>query len=131
MNRSFTVKQLILIILLAIGTMVLSSCAKKKDGGIKFTFASYKTYEDVEEIIYYSDDYFNSPASEYNNKLSSASICLALAGFSPVKSGDYSRSSKNAKALLTKLGFSNFESNNDGITKPTKHSFGVYISNTS
>ncbi len=127
MNRSFTVKQLILIILLAIGTMVLSSCAKKKDGGIKFTFASYKTYEDVEEIIYYSDDYFNSPASEYNNKLSSASICLALAGFSPVKSGDYSRSSKNAKALLTKLGFSNFESNNDGITKPTKHSFGVYI----
>lgn len=127
MNRCGTIKTLIVIILLAIGTMVLSSCAKKKDGGIKFTFASYKTYEDVEETIYYKDDYFNKPASEYSNELSSASICLAMSGFSPVKSGDYSKSSKNAKALFTKLGFSNFKSNNDGILKPNKHSFGVYM----
>ena len=127
MKRSVFVKHILIVFLLAISTMVLTSCGKKKDGSYNFYYASYKGAERVESKIYYNDNFFSSPASNYNEELSTASICLALSGFSQASSGNYINSPINAQDLFNKLGFSNFKSNNDGISKPNAHSFGVYM----
>ena len=127
MKRSVFVKHILIVFLLAISTMVLTSCGKKKDGSYNFYYASYKGAERVESKIYYNDNFFSSPASKYNEELSTASICLALSGFSQASSGNYINSPMNAQDLFNKLGFSNFKSNSDGISKPNAHSFGVYM----
>ena len=144
MKRTTTIKRLIIIILLAIVTMVLSSCGKtvapstttvvetttafKEDvEPMSFKFAAYRSGVIGEADIYYDDSYFNIPATTLTTELSSASICLALTGFSVVRGNDYTQSPKYAEELLTKLGFTNFESNEYGNIRPTSNSFGVYF----
>ena len=143
MKKNTTVKQLIIIMLLAIITMVLSSCGNTSietttieetttlvNNDVKpttFRFAAYRSGVIGEAEIYYDDSYFNIPATTLSNELTSASICLAVTGFSVVRGNDYTQSPKYAEALLTKLGFSNFESNEYGKTRPTSNSFGVYF----
>ena len=143
MKKNTTVKQLIIIMLFAIITMVLSSCGKTSietttieetttlvNNDVEpttFRFAAYRSGVIGEAEIYYDDSYFNIPATTLSNELTSASICLAVTGFSVVRGNDYTQSPKYAEALLTKLGFSNFESNEYGKTRPTSNSFGVYF----
>ena len=145
MKRNLTIRKLLIFILLAIVTMVLSSCGKNSteittttvtetttliNNNVEpttFRFAAYRSGVIGEADIYYDDSYFNIPATTLTTELSSASICLAMTGFSVVRGNDYSQSPKYAEALLTKLGFNNFESNEDGKTRPTSNSFGVYF----
>ena len=92
-----------------------------------FNFASYKTFEKVPSTVYYDDEYFEESSFEYNPHLATASICLALSGF-PSNSGyNYATWPNNAKDFFNKLGYSNFYSNDDGVSKPTNHTLGVYI----
>lgn len=127
MKRCAVIKHILIVVLLAVSIMVLSSCAKSDEGAYDFYFASYKNAERVESKIYYNDNFFLKPSSEYNNELSTSSLCLALSGFSAASSRDYINSPMNAKDLFEKLGFTNFKSNNYGIERPTAHSFGVYM----
>ena len=53
MKRSVFVKHILIVFLLAIFTMVLTSCGKKKDGSYNFYYASYEGAERVESKIYY------------------------------------------------------------------------------
>ncbi len=144
MKRNLTIRQLLILILLAIITMVLSSCAKTTSISTttvietttivnsnveptKFKFAAYRSGVIGEADIYYDDSYFNIHATTLSSELTSASICLAMTGFSIARGNDYSQSPKYAKELLTKLGFNNFESNEYGNVRPTSNSFGVYF----
>lgn len=125
MANSLKIKKISFLFIIALLILSFSSC-KKKDA-IKFNFASYATAKKVPYDIYYNDDYFNNPASEYNPSLASASACLALAGFSATASTDFDNSGDNASDLLKSLGFDKYKSNKDGISKPRADSFGVYI----
>lgn len=115
----------IFIVVLLILLPLVCSCSKKD--GTDFNFASYKTAEKVPYKIFFLDEYFNEKASIYNPHLASASICLALAGFSAETRQDFENSAVNSKELFTNLGFSDFLSNKDGISRPNADSFGVYI----
>lgn len=117
------IKRLISSFFILITILILTSC---NDNSKKFNFASYGTAEKVPYKIYYNDDYFNKPASEYNPNLASASACLALAGFSSATTDDFSNSDINAKSLFKTLGFNNYKVNKYGNAKPTNSSFGVY-----
>ena len=125
MKKRIIIKRIILFLLIIINIFAFTSC--KKDNSIKFNFASYGTAEKVPYNVFYEDDYFKNPASNYNPKLASASACLALAGFADISEDDFSNQDINAKTFFKNLGFSNYKANTYGITKPTANSFGVYI----
>ena len=137
-----TLKRILILLLSTIIIFSLSSCGKvetttnvevtttlvRKDVKAKnFKFAAYKSGVIGRADIYYDDSYFNVPSTTLSKELTSASICLALSGFSVVRGNDYSMSPKYANELLTNLGFTNFKSNEDGKSRPTDSSFGVYM----
>lgn len=117
--------KLFILLITAILLLSVSSCTKKN--GTYFNFASYKTADSVSYNVFFDENYFNNPASDYNPKLASASACLALAGFSAVSNNEYNKTDTNAKEFFKRLGFENYLPNQYGITKPTASSFGVYI----
>ena len=94
-----------------------------------FTFPSTSKNKDFEERFYYDDSYFERPSQEYNPSLSTMSLCLALSAFASSDEKDYANKSKNAKELLTKIGFRNFEQNDEYKKKPTTDSIGAVIAN--
>ena len=98
-------KRISILLLVMISVIILSSCQNKK--GTKFYFASYKTANKVPYQIFYDEEYFNKPASEYNPSLASATACLALAGFSSTPNSDFQNSDRNIKYFFNKLGFTN------------------------
>ena len=118
-------KRISILLLVMISVIILSSCQNKK--GTKFYFAGYKNANKVPYQIFYDEEYFNKPASEYNPSLASATACLALAGFSSTPNSDFQNSDRNIKYFFNKLGFTNYLANEYGISKPTDSSFGVYI----
>ena len=122
------IKRITPLLLVAMISMV--SCGNKTNGK-NFHFASYKTAEAVDYKVFFDEEYFSHPASEYQTGLATASACLALAGFSSTIGHDYVNSPNNAKEFFNKLGFNNFMSNDFGISQPTRHSFGVYIAKKS
>jgi len=94
-----------------------------------FRFPSTSKNKDFEERFYYDDSYFERPSQEYNPILSTMSLCLALSAFASSDEKDYANKSKNAKELLTKIGFRNFKQNDKYEKKPTTDSIGAVIAN--
>ena len=138
------ISKIFIFIFLAVIVITLSSCGKNEPINdlttigptttkkvdvkpTKFKFAAYRSGIIGEADIYYDDSFFNEPSTTLSSDLTSASICLALSGFSPVRNNDYTASGKYAEELLTNLGFINFKSNSDGVSRPTDSSFGVYL----
>ena len=119
------IKRFSILFFFLIFTLLLTSCEKIESK--TFNFASYKTADAVPYDIYFDEEYFSNPASEYNPSLASASACLALSGFSTATSSDYKKADSNAKALFTTLGFNNYLANEYGTKAPTDSSFGVFI----
>lgn len=103
----------------------LTSCGNHES--ITMHFASFNTADPVEQRVYYTDEYFLKPASEYNPQLATASAYFALAGFAAVKGAKYEHSADHASEYLANAGFSHFYANADGLARPTAHSYGVYM----
>lgn len=57
------------------------------------------------------------------------SLCLALSAFASSDEKDYANKCKNAKELLTKIGFRNFKQNDEYGKRPTTDSIGAVIAN--
>lgn len=98
---------------------------KAKSGNFKYS--SGKT-EDYQATYYYDDDYFTKDSTDYNESLSSMSLCLALSAFGSNYGGntDYTNKFRNVKNLLcSELGFEKFETNDWFAKKPTSESIGV------
>lgn len=114
------------IFLFGIISLFCCSCASKSGGGSPFYFASYKTAEPVKQRVYFDEEYFSLPASEYQTHLATASACLALAGFSATIN-DYKHCGDNAKKFFNTLGFDSYTVNEFGNIQPSAHSFGVYL----
>ena len=120
---------LILIFLGIIG--LLASCnndsGDKKGEKVSFYYAAAGS--DYEGSLYYTDDFFKSPATTYNPSLSTLSLGLAMSAFMSLNSplNDYSYRYKNCESLLLSTGFKNIFVNDDYKKKPTTDSLGVVI----
>ena len=94
---------------------------------------SYAAFDnnDYEMPFFYDDNYFAKSAYEYQDSLSTMTLCMALASFASSKSPNdyegYQTKSCNLEKLLKDCGFpeENFSTNRDFTVKPTKDSIGV------
>ena len=111
-----------------IKSIKITQIAKNNLSGT-FRFPSTSENKDFEERFYYDDSYFEKPSQEYNPSLSTMSLCLALSAFASSDEKDYAKKCKNAKELLTKIGFRNFKQNDKYEKKPTIDSIGAVIAN--
>jgi len=86
--------------------------------------------------FFYTDEYFhNSSFAEwdaeaqrwtYNDSLATMTLALAMAAHASNEGGsDFSNKSKNAEQLLTDIGFTKFEANEDFNRKPEKDTIGA------
>ena len=81
---------------------------------------------DYKSVIYYTDDYFtlNPAAASPNISFATASYSLALAAMGSNDAADYSTNDQNLKKLLKKLGYTNYQANDEFLQKPTADSLG-------
>ena len=118
-----------------ITTCLLVGCQKKepkeeepKPIGEKITYrVPTSETEDVEDYLYYSDDYFKNDASYVSLSFSDASLGL-VEGTSPSIEGgstDFSRKYVTGESLLTKMGFSGVTHDAGYENKPTAESIGA------
>ncbi len=102
-----------------------------------FNFASNYAHKDVDAVCYYSDNYFESPSTEYNEHLSTMSFCLEMTTWSSMEDYaiwtdlEYSPIAKymNARNLLQKIGFKDFAVNEFWKEAPTMDSIGAVAAN--
>lgn len=81
--------------------------------------------QDYTSTYYYDDEYFYSNTYSYDEHLSTMSLCLALSAFGSNDTDSYTMKNKNARALLTGLGFSDFASNAGFQSKPGTDTIGA------
>ncbi|MCM1507891.1 MAG: leucine-rich repeat protein [Ruminococcus flavefaciens] len=94
----------------------------------KYAATKDKNKVDIEEICYYSDDYFADSSYNYNANLSTMSLCLELSAYGSNETDDYTLKSQNARELLVGkngLGFENFEANDVFKQKEGTDTIGV------
>lgn len=91
---------------------------------------------DASTQFYYTDNYFKQSSYttqtqglSYNSSLATMSLNLELSAWGSPTETDYFFKSNNAKDLLTKLDFKDFEANDDFKFKPTKDSIGAVLAN--
>ncbi len=89
----------------------------------KFNYASGEE-RDYEADFYYNDSYFSTDSSKYNHNLGTMSICFAMSAFGS-NCYPYYFKSNNAKTLLKKLEFDEFETNAYFKIKPTIDTIGA------
>ena len=116
-------KVIISLIFIVICLLSLTSCNKTNYYDFKFQSGS----KDYNATMYYSDDFFNTPSTEYNPSFATASLSVEMSCFASARITDYAKKSKNGSDLLSKMGFSDFYLNDDYQKKPTKDSLGVLI----
>jgi len=86
--------------------------------------------------FFYTDEYFHASSFAewdaqaqrwlYNDSLATMSLALAMAAHASNEGGaDFSNNSKNAELLLTDIGFTEFEANEDFNRRPEKDTIGV------
>ena len=98
---------------------------------------SYPGSDDVTDAVsdyssqyYYDDSYFLGSAYDYNDHLSTMSLCLELSVWpSTYVHGNYtdSKTSVNAQNLFTDIGFVDFETNPQYNATPDSNTIGVGI----
>ena len=85
---------------------------------------------DYQDECYYTDEYFFSPSTEYDQSLATASLCLSMSAFlSFVGPVPYGEAYYNVRDLLKNTGFSDFEVNDDFKREPTVDSIGLAMAN--
>lgn len=103
----------------------------------KITF-TYQSGDDYEATCYYTDNYFSDSSYIYNPSLATMSISFAMSAFGSSDGGleDYSDKSKNARSLLSDIGFEDIQTGAityDGRSwfelKPTTDSIAVIVGN--
>lgn len=115
------------------------------DNGYKGTYDlqegifSYKATSggDLEAVYYYSDGYFTDKPEVYNEHLATMSLALTMSGFNAagtefdeeMHNGGYANRFRNAKLLLSDLGFlnDNIHISESFTLKPTGTSIGVIM----
>lgn len=100
-----------------------------------FRYATnFKKSKDAEGTCYYSDGYFLNDARIYDSHLATMSLCFAMSSFAragkdwsdnPADASTGETRWQNAYDLLTELGYSDFDVNEDWGAEPTKDSIGV------
>ena len=87
--------------------------------------------KDFETTFYYDDNYFTNSAYDYQDSLSTMSLCLALSAFGSTRADNneegYKHKSMNLEALLSECGYpaENYATNHCFREKPTTDSIGV------
>ncbi|MCR4605574.1 MAG: hypothetical protein K5639_06190 [Eubacterium sp.] len=94
-----------------------------------FGYLSSISYNDKRAVFYYSDGYFSTSATDYDEHLATMSLCMAMSAMnsSEGKSDDYYNKSVNIRGLFDELGFDDISVNADFVSKPTEKSMGVAI----
>ena len=96
---------------------------------IDFEWASHEGIE-AWDYFYYTDDFFNMPASQDDIPFTHASYAWAIANFpaDEAEKVNFTNKSRNARALATSLGFTDFETNHAYTVRPTTDSIGLTCS---
>ena len=91
---------------------VLLSCSLH--GSERYAF-SYPAKTDHGESVYYSDELFSKPSTEYRSDLATTSLSFAMASFASGKEENNKNLTRynNIKSLLESTGFVDFEVNSD------------------
>ena len=103
---------------------VLAACYNG-DAQTKYSFRHQQGKYDYDDYMYYDDSIFDMEASQFNPKLASASIGFAMASFASMDATDYANKSQNAKRLLTSIGFTDFDVNENYKKKPGADTIGL------
>lgn len=114
-----------LISLLLVISLLLSSCAPKSVKKIRFRYQSGT--QDEESFMYYTDDFFLHPSTEYDPSLATASLSFAMASFASIDDYSYAHRYINGEEVLKRLGFTDIAANDFFHEKPGTDSFGVMI----
>lgn len=96
----------------------------EKTGQFKYA-GQINEKKDSTATYFYSDAYFDSDATVYNQQLATMSLCLELSAYSSQDTDVWPEKSKNARALLRDIGFTGFEQNKAWDQKPSMHSLGA------
>ena len=89
-----------------------------------FTFFNHATRQNVRFFTYYSDDYFKTPATGYNESLATFGLCLELSSGNLCK--DSRDNSANVIALLRDIGCDRIKVN-DYYTKPKRRADEIAV----
>ena len=91
---------------------------------------------DATARYYYTDEYFHNSSYavwdsslqkwSFDDSLATMSLCFQLSAWASTEDGvNYSNKSKNAQALLTEIGFTDFEASPDYNKRPERDSIGA------
>lgn len=85
--------------------------------------------KDYTSVVYYTDDYFtlDPTAASPNMSLATASFCLALSAMQSNDADSWANGDQNLKAFLKKLGFGNYQANDEFKVEPTADSVGFGV----
>ena len=114
-----------LLCLLLACALLFTSCAPSALTRAAFTYQSGTMDED--SFMYYTDDFFRHPSTEYDASLATASLSFAMASFASIEDYRYDHRYVNGEELLKKLGFRDIAANAFFHEKPGTDSFGVRI----
>lgn len=94
-----------------------------------FIYAPHTYTEgDLRDIYYYSDNFFEGSAEEYNAHLATMSMIVCSASISSQEPGvDYRDKSRNLQYLFREIDFSGFEVNEYYMQKPEEQSMGAAV----
>ncbi len=114
----------LLSLLLAL-CLLLSSCLPA--GVRKISFRYQSGTQDEESYLYYTDAFFDHPATQYDPSLATASLSFAMASFASIDDYSYAHRYINGEEVLRKAGFKDIEANAYFHEKPGTDSLGVMI----
>ncbi len=124
---NISMKKTRLVTFLALGALLLSSCNTNKVPSFTFHY-SQSNENDYKGIAYYSDSYFDSDSTVYDNSLSTCSLAFAMSSFaSNVNSSTYDHRYRNGEEFLNVNGFFDVDVNKYYKEKPTTDSLGVIM----
>lgn len=77
----------------------------------------------------YSDAYFTDTAYNYRQDLATVTMAMCLASGNVADPARYKEGPANLKSFFDQIGFEDFETNADFISRPSRNTFGVGIAN--
>lgn len=120
----------LILCLSSFSALAISVFAEEGGTGLKkgeFTYAPHTYTEgDLTDYYYYSDDFFNGSATEYNPQLATMSMTVAAASISSQdQDATYEVKSRNLESLMIDLDFWGFEVNDYYKQEPKEQTMGV------
>ena len=126
-RRTFRISTLIIAMALLFALSVQAAAPKTPDIQTgTFSFAGHDVNgHDLTDSYIYTDKFFDNSAYVYNEHLATMSMQLAVGSISSKATADYTMKSQNLYALLTKLGFTDFETNDRYKEQPGEQTMGA------